>query len=62
MIIHDNVDTIKREYIKTKEAMKLLSCCKNTLRKYCIEYNIKTKKICGVNYYSVSDLEGIFNN
>jgi hypothetical protein len=49
-----------KTYLKTRDACEYLSVSQNTLMKICIHYNIIPQKICGVNYYKVSDLENVF--
>ena len=49
-----------KTHLKTKDACDYLSVCPNTLMKICIHYNIIPQKICGVNYYKVSDLDNVF--
>ena len=52
---------IQRKQLKTSEACKYLDCCKNTLDKICLEYNIPVFKICGVKYYRIEDLDNLFS-
>jgi hypothetical protein len=49
-----------KTHLKTRDACEYLSASQNTLMKICIHYNIIPQKICGVNYYKVSDLENVF--
>ncbi|NBU05288.1 MAG: DNA-binding protein [Sphingobacteriia bacterium] len=49
-----------KTHLKTRDACDYLSVCPNTLMKICIHYSIIPQKICGVNYYKVSDLDTVF--
>jgi hypothetical protein len=49
-----------KTHLKSRGACEYLSTSQNTLMKICIHYNIIPQKICGVNYYKVSDLENVF--
>ncbi|MDV3837630.1 DNA-binding protein [Elizabethkingia anophelis] len=52
----------EREWIRSKEARKILNICPTTLQNIRIHRKIRFKKVLGSYYYNLTDLKKLFED